>query len=415
MAMADFVDALVDIQGSRRETSIGTKIIGGLLGYEASFVGFVQSEVVLVVCVSILLWALRHLVEEQLESSMRLRGLQDHTLAMSSVLSQLCDAVVHLNSELQITQPSPKLAALLNHSTIREERCDFLNLVAGRDKVRFKSSMQSNSTEECLEERIGQPQEMLHVHLRDAFGIVVPCQIFHTRFHDLGGLDCYVLGINEMGERDRGCDAKLAPHIQEQLHAPQEDVGQLFNPDYAVNRVAGEKGTPSGSAASSCSDRLNDALGVGDLIWQVDFHASTVEVVSASPAFQIAMGMGKTALQRAFEHPPVYESFKTWLAAQRCTPCVEDFGPAVLRFSRGSQQRPRRRSVTLQVYFPERRGAAEQEDCVSCRIAAMGTGCPNPGTSEPTAPRQSGQPHSDAEPLPHPELAVVLGSRMQHL
>lgn len=111
----------------------------------------------------------------------------------TELLSLVRDAVVTLDDEWRTKQLSLALEALLFNTTTHG-LCgvDFEELVCDDTCDRFEAFMTDRRRARCL-----------HVHLRDASGIGVAVQLFHSRLRGLGGQISHLVGIQEQGDVER--------------------------------------------------------------------------------------------------------------------------------------------------------------------------------------------------------------------
>ena len=99
-----------------------------------------------------------------------------HTLA-DRLLSALCDCTVHLDSELHISKPCPHLAnLLLRPSAASMLGQQFVTLLPDVEQERFAryvaEEVMPQSSSGSLTEDL--PARVLHLHLLDANGVLVP-------------------------------------------------------------------------------------------------------------------------------------------------------------------------------------------------------------------------------------------------
>eukprot|EP00931_Biecheleriopsis_adriatica_P021065 TRINITY_DN13890_c1_g1_i5.p1 TRINITY_DN13890_c1_g1~~TRINITY_DN13890_c1_g1_i5.p1 ORF type:complete len:798 (+),score=71.59 TRINITY_DN13890_c1_g1_i5:41-2395(+) len=118
--------------------------------------------------------------------------------AFASVLSAMCDCFVHLDSELNIIAPTPKLAALLLRSESSLQGRSIKDLLATAEDF---STMQRAMLKLSDSQDAASTSHVLHVRMRDSTGTLVKTQIFWCNFQDLNGESCYLIGISESEER----------------------------------------------------------------------------------------------------------------------------------------------------------------------------------------------------------------------
>ncbi|CAK0818309.1 unnamed protein product, partial [Prorocentrum cordatum] len=117
-------------------------------------------------------------------------------VAADGLLSQLCDAVVHLGEDLRMTQPSPHLAALL----LRPFSCGGMRNVSFLDL--FSCSEESERVRGFLLRDIP-GADMLHSSMKDSNGVEVTVQLFHICGKDFDDQIFHVVGVREDAESFR--------------------------------------------------------------------------------------------------------------------------------------------------------------------------------------------------------------------
>eukprot|EP00747_Dinoflagellata_sp_TGD_P149576 gnl/TRDRNA2_/TRDRNA2_177028_c0_seq1.p1 gnl/TRDRNA2_/TRDRNA2_177028_c0~~gnl/TRDRNA2_/TRDRNA2_177028_c0_seq1.p1 ORF type:complete len:567 (+),score=50.37 gnl/TRDRNA2_/TRDRNA2_177028_c0_seq1:56-1756(+) len=154
---------------------------------------------------------------------------------VQSLLSVMCDAVVHLNTDLQICGPTPKLAALLLHNQSLDGR-SFLGLMPATDSERFLSHV-------CGTEPKNHAQS-LNVQLKDSSGDFLEVRMFHASFRDLiGGQGGHVIGLSDLSAQD------------ESSRPPQEAIADEM---HVVS--PGCVGSASARSSSSWGDEASDVV-----------------------------------------------------------------------------------------------------------------------------------------------------------
>ncbi|CAK0874758.1 unnamed protein product [Prorocentrum cordatum] len=124
----------------------------------------------------------------------RLEGdsFRNELRAAKSILAGTCDAVVELDAELRLAQPSPKLAALLMLSPQRvageASMSSFLATEADREKFSQEVTSSTTHDEFC---------KAFHVSMKDNRGISVPVEAFCVRFNGIGDKEWFLLGFRE--------------------------------------------------------------------------------------------------------------------------------------------------------------------------------------------------------------------------
>eukprot|EP00928_Gymnodinium_smaydae_P059068 TRINITY_DN42307_c0_g1_i1.p1 TRINITY_DN42307_c0_g1~~TRINITY_DN42307_c0_g1_i1.p1 ORF type:complete len:629 (-),score=44.78 TRINITY_DN42307_c0_g1_i1:58-1893(-) len=147
----------------------------------------------------------RSLIAHRIESNMSKGAWR----AVAAILTGLCDAVVHLDSDLQIIGDCPQLGHLLMldvRASHRSEGRDFLRHVAQEDRQVFvdfielqgEAARTRTSTTSSTHLAGGGPVA-IHVNLKDAMGASFRVEVFHTYLSNLGD-DGHLLGIRDIGD-----------------------------------------------------------------------------------------------------------------------------------------------------------------------------------------------------------------------
>jgi len=127
--------------------------------------------------------------------------------AMSNMNEALCDCTVHLGLDLHISEPSPRLASLLNKNVKAShhlEGASFLGFMPYEtDRARFCNAMK-------LSENVGtdatEPHQntgVMNFHLSDSSGTPFEVKVAHTCVLNESGCMQYILGISAICERLR--------------------------------------------------------------------------------------------------------------------------------------------------------------------------------------------------------------------
>jgi len=141
-------------------------------------------------------WAIDCLRYAQFKSVLEARISHSVEVAADGLLSQLCDAVVHLGEDMRITQPSPHLAALL----LWPSSCGGMRNVSFLDL--FSCSAESERVRGFLL-RDTQGADMLHASMKDSNDVDVTAQLFHICGKDFDDQIFHVVGVREDAESFR--------------------------------------------------------------------------------------------------------------------------------------------------------------------------------------------------------------------
>eukprot|EP00928_Gymnodinium_smaydae_P094659 TRINITY_DN7983_c0_g1_i1.p1 TRINITY_DN7983_c0_g1~~TRINITY_DN7983_c0_g1_i1.p1 ORF type:complete len:605 (-),score=15.70 TRINITY_DN7983_c0_g1_i1:63-1877(-) len=151
----------------------------------------------------------RSLVTQRLKS----KTASDGWRAVRSILSVLCDTVVHVSCDFTILNDCPQLGHLLMSgvgSSHKLEGDSFLRHVVDEDMHRFKAFMSRQSelarvAASVTSEHLVDPPAALRVTLRGAMGSAFRVELIHAY---LPGFDAdgHLLGIRELGDYERTAD-----------------------------------------------------------------------------------------------------------------------------------------------------------------------------------------------------------------
>ncbi|CAK0890762.1 unnamed protein product [Prorocentrum cordatum] len=227
----------------------------------------------------------------QFRAVLEARKSQSVEAAADGLLSQLCDAVVHLGEDLRITQPSPQLAGILLRPCCSGlKTADFLDFfTCGAESERARGFL--------LRDAPG--AAMLHTSLRDSVDAAVPVQLFHVCGQDFDDQIFHVVGVREDAESFRVPPDSRSQHDSLVLAPPAEH-------------------TPS-DAESVRTLQLEDHR--GDLVVYFRLFEAGYPVESCSAGFTLLSGPS-THGTRLLEWVVSTESFLQ---------CVRELGGSVLR------------------------------------------------------------------------------------
>lgn len=192
------------------------------------------------VCIGIITLATHNWTMAEAKAAMELTKATKSQATTYSLLSTICDAVVHLRQDFTLREPCLRLSALLSRSPSLTH-VSFQRYLNGNDVERFEQ-FAARSSESGLGEA-----KSLHVHLRDSLGSLVPVQLFMTSYEDLDGSTNHLIGVTE--------------EAQEVVQPPQAspaDTSASNEPpgSDAFHFTSESDGTGSESMRSRRSDRL---------------------------------------------------------------------------------------------------------------------------------------------------------------
>lgn len=184
----------------------------------------------------------------------------DNEATAKGLLSVTCDAVAKLKSDLTLSEPCPKLwALLLNTSPGSGKGQPFLGIVDPLDRQRVQL---------LLDEEDG-PPSTLHTFLVDAVGARVPVQLFHTH-SEFEGERSHILGISEQCQEGVQIQREPPPVQSGDFDsvAPLLAASQRFS-----SQSDGEEGNAESVINSLCSSNSSRSViagwegnGLGELL-----------------------------------------------------------------------------------------------------------------------------------------------------
>jgi len=208
-----------------------------------------SSEALVVVQVVLLSSKCASAIRDELGQRATALMLRGESSAMRRLLELVCDVVVGLNTELEITEPAPRLGAMISMDPRRSMQGARLQdyMAADEDKTRFEQLLiaAQSDTEGAL------PGAM-HTTFRDSSGSKLSAEVFYVKFTALDGRCRFLAGIQEtenaralpIGElRPSAASASLdsegddsAPdnedRVTQSVSSADSGAKQLMNPDF---------------------------------------------------------------------------------------------------------------------------------------------------------------------------------------
>lgn len=157
-------------------------------------------------------------------ATVKARMFREVETTAKNLLAALCDAVVHLSSNLSMSDSSPQLKALLLHARHLKGH-SFVDLLEESDRPRFEESMETVSRRACARAAADEviPAVLLHVHMRDTLGTRISVQLFAAALLEVDGSSGFLVGIRELS-RDADDNFPVAPH----MNAPSPSIVGLI-------------------------------------------------------------------------------------------------------------------------------------------------------------------------------------------
>eukprot|EP00927_Polykrikos_kofoidii_P065352 TRINITY_DN61110_c0_g1_i1.p1 TRINITY_DN61110_c0_g1~~TRINITY_DN61110_c0_g1_i1.p1 ORF type:complete len:559 (-),score=56.56 TRINITY_DN61110_c0_g1_i1:43-1719(-) len=183
-----------------------------------------------------------------------------------NLLTTKSDIILHLDQNLNIVGPSHKLAGLLHRhdSNPDLDGCCFLDLLVNADREYVFSRFSSSSSD--MSEDESPAVSMLHTHLLDVWRRPVSVQLFFNSFKNLNCESCFILGICERLNNERG---------------PLEERDALST-------------ISEGSASTVEESRCLATVGKEISVW---LHAASFQIARASPGFLASFGQSFDGVQ----------------------------------------------------------------------------------------------------------------------
>ena len=179
-------------------------------------------------------WLVEKLAWEEASATVLARSAAMERKALSSLLAATCDAVVHLDADMSVVGPNPKLAAILLRPEAAIDGIDFKSLFPDDEAATLEQNLEQ-TTESA---RAGVCARMFRTSLRDADGNTIPIHAYDTIITDLHGSESHLIGISEILQEQGG----------RQLPDPPPSRSRLRNRGKRSDR---EDNETTGSTASS--------------------------------------------------------------------------------------------------------------------------------------------------------------------
>jgi len=173
--------------------------------------------------------------------------LRGESSAMRRLLELVCDVVVGLNTELEITEPAPRLGAMISMDPRRSMQGARLQdyMAAEDDKARFEQLLVAaqSDTEGAL-------PGVMHTTFRDSSGSKLSAEIFYVKFSTLDGRCRFLAGIQETESTKAAPISELKPgatteRLDGQTRPSMDDESGPDNDDRLSQSVS-SRGSDSG-------------------------------------------------------------------------------------------------------------------------------------------------------------------------
>jgi len=210
-----------------------------------------MNQAVMTLLASIMSWCFERRAFSEAEALSALKQSKRSSAMVHRLLSGMCDAVVHLDVNLCMTQPCPKLFSMLLRGRATSLNKDFVNLIQFSEQERFVCHMKQEQgfeneamfNDDC-------PACLLHTNLVDVDSTPFPVELFSICVRD--GSPCYLIGIKM--ESDRGHEDGFDP-LQHGSFDEQE-VGKANTLQGSISRSLDTSDDSSLSSGSSATPIL---------------------------------------------------------------------------------------------------------------------------------------------------------------
>jgi hypothetical protein len=164
---------------------------------------FVQQECVIATIVIALSWISQRSLDMEARAILHQKEASDARTTVQSLLSVVCDAVLHIRADMIISEPAPKLAAMLLNAAFKLEGRSFLDLMIPGDTTRFQ--------ELCHMAQQQKHAVTLNAGLTRATAFtVLNVKLFIACSWDLDDQPGYIIGVAEQDEQLQRAPARLA-------------------------------------------------------------------------------------------------------------------------------------------------------------------------------------------------------------
>lgn len=208
----------------------------------------------------------------------------------ASLLSSMCDAVMRLDSGLDIMTPSPQLAALLIRPASENvmQGSSFMELLENEDdqSLFLKATQMTDSV-----------SRVIHTQFQDTNGSSLQVHLYHTRCLDVDGQPFHMVGIQEEDPVRR-------------LSQNRDEVPDI---QCVISRAHDEMSLSSGNSSDITVSALSTEQEEGISVW---FYAnsSAMEVLKCTPSFVNTCGSSYRKRPLLSCLRPIHEvKFLSWM------------------------------------------------------------------------------------------------------
>eukprot|EP00445_Apocalathium_hangoei_P007682 CAMPEP_0203851848 /NCGR_PEP_ID=MMETSP0359-20131031/7577_1 /ASSEMBLY_ACC=CAM_ASM_000338 /TAXON_ID=268821 /ORGANISM="Scrippsiella Hangoei, Strain SHTV-5" /LENGTH=1081 /DNA_ID=CAMNT_0050767907 /DNA_START=58 /DNA_END=3304 /DNA_ORIENTATION=- len=326
-----------------------------------SLSAFLLKEALICAVVLFVVAAVGGLLAKDATSSARQQGTEQVSKAVSRILANLCDCVVHLDEDLNMAAPAPRLASLLMLGRQDMSGSAFKERLGAGELKHFEAALRSER--DVTPSALGAGDAQM-ISFKDAMGISVACQVFHTTFVNPSGKQFYMLGINEVGERLRpemepAWRSEVAPVPAAAAAAAAAAKASAAAAAAALAAAAADWAVELSSECSESSEGRSTSGGVEEpeLLLLLDFLGEDTRIRYSSPAAQRLLGIKKpgSMLVDVLEDPKAFLTIVRTVCDDILTGRVtlpHRFSLGVLPL-KGKKRRRSKYRVEASLLFPE--------------------------------------------------------------
>jgi hypothetical protein len=145
-----------------------------------------QRQVVVFLVAAALTWSFDDLLISELGALVEARRSNCVSSLVQRLLAAMCDCTVHLDPDLRIDRPCPRLASLLMRPSAATPMLAqaFVEFLPHEERPRFISHVEGEMTAQGVTELDESPARPLHLSLLDANQCLVPVEAFSSFVQD---------------------------------------------------------------------------------------------------------------------------------------------------------------------------------------------------------------------------------------
>ena len=147
---------------------------------------YFQRQVVVFLVAAALTWSFDDLLISELGALVEARRSNCVSSLVQRLLAAMCDCTVHLDPDLRIARPCPRLASLLMRPSAATPMLAqaFVEFLPHEERPRFISHVEGEMTAQGVTELDESPARPLHLSLLDANQCLVPVEVFSSFIQD---------------------------------------------------------------------------------------------------------------------------------------------------------------------------------------------------------------------------------------